>query len=142
MVLDDRTLAIPDRPGTNRLDALTNILANPAVGLLFRVPGFDETLRVNRQARLTRDPDLMGRMAVLDRVLALAIVVAVEEVFLHCAKAFRRARLWDPEQHQERAEMPSLPRIILDQTTGAPADSAARRRLDAALEVDYRRTIY
>ncbi len=141
-VLDDRTLAIPDRPGNNRLDTLANIVANPAVGLLFLVPGFDDTLRVNGRARLTRDPDLLARMAVNDRVPTLAIVVTVEEVYLHCAKAFRRAKLWDPAQRQDRGEMPSLPEIILDQTSGAPKDPEEVRKLDADLEAEYRRTMY
>lgn len=141
-VLDDRTLLIPDRPGNNRLDTLSNILANPAVGLLFMVPGFDETLRVNGTARLSRDPDLLEMLAVHDRVPTLAIVVTVRELFLHCAKAFRRSKLWDPAMRQDRREMPSLTRIILDQTTGAPADPEEMRRKDEALEEDYRRSMY
>lgn len=141
-VLDDRTLAIPDRPGNNRLDTLTNVLANPNVGLLFMVPGFDDTLRVNGQASLTTDPDLLRSMAINDRVPTLAITVLVAEVFLHCAKAFRRSRLWDPEARQDRKEMPTLLKMILDQTTGAPKDPAEMRRIDDGLEVDYRRSMY
>jgi uncharacterized protein len=141
-VLDDRTLLIPDRPGNNRLDTLTNILANPVVGLLFLVPGFDETLRVNGRASLTRDPEVLAQMAVNGRVPTLAIVVAVEEVFLHCAKAFRRAQLWDPDQRQDRSEMPSLLKIILDQTTGAPQDAAEMARIDAGLEAEYQKSMY
>jgi len=141
-VLDDRTLAIPDRPGNNRLDTLANIIANPVVGLLFMIPGYDETLRVNGRATVTRDPDLLATLAVHDRVPTVAIVVAVDEVFLHCAKAFRRSRLWDPDARQDRAAMPSLVQMILDQTTGAPTDPAEIARNDAALEDDYRRTMY
>jgi PPOX class probable FMN-dependent enzyme len=141
-VLDDRTLAIPDRPGNNRLDTLANIVANPVVGLLFLIPGYDETLRVNGRASVTRDPDLLATLAVHDRRPTVAIVVAVDEVFLHCAKAFRRSRLWDPDARQDRAAMPSLVQMILDQTTGAPTDPAEIARNDAALEDDYRRTMY
>jgi hypothetical protein len=141
-VLDDRTLAIPDRPGNNRLDTLSNILANPHVGLLFMVPGFDDTLRVNGTASLTTDPKILQAMAVNDRLPTLAILVAVEEVFLHCAKAFRRSRLWDPEARQDRKEMPSLMQMILDQTTGAPKDPAEQQRLDEGLEADYRTSMY
>jgi hypothetical protein len=141
-VLDDRTLAIPDRPGNNRLDTLANIVANPVVGLLFLIPGYDETLRLNGRATVTRDPDLLASMAVHDRRPAVAIVVQVDEVFLHCAKAFRRSRLWDPDARQDRAAMPSLVQMILDQTTGAPTDPAEIARNDAALEDDYRRTMY
>lgn len=141
-VLDDRTLAIPDRPGNNRLDTLSNLLANPNVGLLFLVPGFDDTLRINGTAQLSTDPDLLRRMAVNDRMPMLAIVVTVSEVFLHCAKAFRRSRLWDPEARQDRKEMPSLLKMILDQTTGAPRDAAEMRRIDDGLEADYRASMY
>jgi PPOX class probable FMN-dependent enzyme len=141
-VLDERTLLIPDRPGNNRLDSLANILANPAVGLLFMVPGFDDTLRVNGRASISRDPELLALTAMNDRLPRVAIVVAVEEVFLHCAKAFRRAKLWDPGQHQDRREMPSLVRMILDQTSGAPDDPAALKRIDDDLEEDYRKSMY
>lgn len=141
-ILDDNTLLIPDRPGNNRLDTQANILANPAVGLLFMVPGFDDTLRINGTAVLTWDPDLLALMAVNDRVPSLAIVVTIAEVFLHCAKAFRRAKLWDPSQRQDRSDMPSLVKIILDQTTGAPNDPAEQQKIDADLEEDYRRSMY
>ena len=141
-VLDDTTLLIPDRPGNNRLDTIRNILANPAVGLLFMVPGFDDTLRVNGRARVTRDPELLALMAVQDRLPRVGIVVSVDEVFLHCAKAFRRSGLWDPAQLQDRREMPSLVKIILDQTTGAPEDPAAMQVLDADLEDGYRKSMY
>src|SRR5690606_27557479 len=137
----DTTLAIPDRPGNNRLDSLVNILADPSVGLMFVIPGFDETPRVNGVARLAADPALLETMRVEGRLPRLAIVVTVREAFLHCAKAFRRARLWDPATFRDRAELPSLSRMILDQTTGAP-DSEAMRRVDADLEDEYRPTMY
>ena len=141
-VLDDKTLLIPDRPGNNRLDSLSNLIANPVVGLLFLIPGFDETLRVNGRAALTRDPDLLRMMAVNDRPPRLAIAVTVDEVFLHCAKALRRSRLWDPAHHQDRAQMPTLTRIILDQTAAPPQDPAEMARLDAGLEQAYRDSMY
>ncbi|MFG6429418.1 pyridoxamine 5'-phosphate oxidase family protein [Roseateles sp. LYH14W] len=140
-VLDDRTLAIPDRPGNNRLDSLRNILANPSVGLLFIIPGFDETLRVNGQATLVTEPELLRSMSIQQRTPSLAILVHVTEVFLHCAKAFRRAHLWSDEQRQARSGMPSLMKMILDDTTGAP-DDAELCRLDEALEDAYRKTLY
>ena len=139
-VLDDRTLAIPDRPGNNRLDSLVNILANPGVGLMFVIPGFDETLRVNGVARLATDPALLETMRVEGRLPRLAIVVTVREAFLHCAKAFRRSRLWDPAQQRDRRELPSLSRMILDQTKGAPGDEEMER-IDADLEEEYKRTM-
>ncbi|KAJ57008.1 pyridoxamine 5'-phosphate oxidase [Actibacterium mucosum KCTC 23349] len=141
-VLDDQTLLIPDRPGNNRLDTLANIVANPAVGILFMVPGYDETVRVNGKAQLSRDPALLALLAVNDRTPTVAIVVRIDEVFLHCAKAFRRSKLWEPTQQQDRAEMPSLPKMILDQTTGAPDNKAEMDKIDADLEDEYQRTMY
>jgi len=141
-VLDDQTLAIPDRPGNNRLDSLENILSNPQVGLLFIIPGFDETLRVNGTATLSTDPDLLAGMAVNGRVPKLAIVVRIETLFIHCAKAFRRGQMWDPAQFQDRKEMPSLVQIVLEQTTGAPSDPEAMRALDERLETSYKTTMY
>ncbi len=141
-ILDDRTLAIPDRPGNNRLDTLSNIIVNPTVGLLFIIPGFEDTLRVNGRATLTRDPALLESMAVAGRAPKLAIVVTISEVFLHCAKAFRRSRLWSAEHFQDRSEMPSLIKMILDDTTGAPTDKDEMQRMDDGLEEDYRRSMY
>lgn len=141
-ILDERTLLIPDRPGNNRLDTLTNITTNSKIGLLFIVPGFDDTMRVNGDAQLTRDPDLLSLMAVNDRIPTVAIAVHVEEVFIHCAKAFRRSKLWDHGQHQDRKDVPSLMKIILDQTTGAPADPEEMEKLDTGLEEEYQQTMY
>jgi len=107
-VLDDQTLAIPDRPGNNRLDSLSNILSSPSVGLLFMVPGFEDTLRINGTASLNRDPELLDSMAVNDRTPTLAIVIDINEAFLHCAKALRRAKLWKAESLQDRSEMKSM----------------------------------
>ncbi len=141
-ILDRHTLAIPDRPGNNRLDTQVNILANPTVGLLFVIPGFDDTLRVNGQATLVNDPAVLEGMSIKDRAPKLAIVVRVDEVFLHCAKAFRRSQLWNPDHFQDRKTMPSLSKIILDQTTGAPSDESAMRKIDDDLEVEYKQTLY
>ncbi len=141
-ILDEHTLAIPDRPGNNRLDSLANIVANPNVGLLFIIPGFDDTLRVNGKASLVTDPDLLASMSVNGRSPRLAIVVRVDEVFMHCAKAFRRSHLWDPDHLQDRREMPSLMNILLDQTTGAPSDDDELRKKDEDLEDEYRKTLY
>ena len=140
-ILDPQTLAIPDRPGNNRLDSLSNIIANPSVGILFIIPGFDDTLRVNGRATLVTDPDILEGMRVNDRVPTVAVIVKVAEVFMHCAKAFRRSHLWDPEHFQDRSEMPSLIKIILDETSVAPGEEAMRK-IDADLEADYKRTLY
>lgn len=141
-VLDNNTLAIPDRPGNNRLDSLVNILVNPNLGLLFIIPGFDDTLRVNGTARLIKDPKILQTMSVKGREPSLAILVSITEVFMHCAKAFRRSHLWDPTHLQDRSDMPSLAHIILDQTTGAPQDKDEMQKIDAELEDEYKKTLY
>ena len=141
-ILDSRTIALPDRPGNNRLDSLSNIISNAAVGLIFIVPGFEDTLRVNGRAKLVTDKDLLSQMSVNGKVPKIAVVVEIETVFLHCAKAFRRSKLWDVEQHQNRQAMPSLVKMILDQTGDAPTEQDEQKKLDDDLERDYRSTMY
>ena len=96
-VLDDTTIAIPDRAGNRRFDGFGNILSNPQVGLVFLVPGRDDTLRINGRARLVREAPFFDDMIVRGNRPRLALLVEVEEVFYHCAKAFLRAQLWDPQ---------------------------------------------
>ena len=96
LVLDDRTIAVPERAGNRRADGYRNLLANPHVGLLYLLPGRGDTLRINGRARLTRDAELLDRMLVKGSRPVLAMVVEVHQVFHHCAKAFLRSELWDP----------------------------------------------
>ena len=114
-VLDDNTLAIPDRPGNNRLDSLQNVIENPEVGLLFLVPGFMETLRINGTAQIRTDQELSQRFAVAGRLPPSVLVVTVREAFLHCAKSIMRSRLWDADAQVERSLMPTIGQIISDQ---------------------------
>lgn len=106
LVLDDRTIALPERAGNRRADGYRNILGNPHVGLLFLVPGRGDTLRINGRARLTTDPVLLDRMVVKGHRPVLAVVVDVEQVFFHCAKAFLRSQLWAPETWRPTAVPP------------------------------------
>lgn len=96
-IIDDSTIAIPDRPGNRRADGFRNILANSRVGLLFLIPGRGETLRINGRARLMRDASFFDEMIVKGHRPTLAIVVEIEQIFFHCAKAFLRSALWKPE---------------------------------------------
>ena len=131
-VLDDATIAIPDRPGNNRLDTLENIVANPAVGLIFLIPGMDETLRINGTARITVDPALRERLAAEGKMPATVILVAIRAVYMHCAKAFMRSQLWKPESWPERASLPTLGQILKDQLALAePAEETDRWLADA-----------
>lgn len=114
-ILDDHTIAIPDWPGNNRLDTLGNIVARPSVGLLFLVPGVDETLRVNGEAELQDDEDLRSQFERSGKLPRLAILVRVKEAYLHCAKALMRSRLWDPASCIERSLLPTMNQMIQDQ---------------------------
>jgi len=115
LVLDDHRLAIADRPGNRRVDSFRNVLRNPHVGLLFLVPGMNETLRVNGRATLVSDAPFFDDLAVRGKRPRLAILVEVEELYMHCAKAFLRSSLWEPETWPDRATLPTLGRIIKDQ---------------------------
>ena len=145
-ILDDRTLAIPDRPGNNRLDSLTNIVANPQVGMIFLVPGFEDTLRVNGRGRVTKDAGLLAESAVDGKVPKFGVLVAVNETFFHCAKAFRRSRLWDPTTQVARNTMPTLARMIMDQMAEVANEAlpgqAEVSAVDAEIEEDYRTQLY
>lgn len=137
-ILDDNTIAIPDRPGNNRLDTLENILVNPAVGLLFLIPGMNETLRINGEARITADNALRERLAVDGRPPISAIVVTVKAAYMHCAKAFMRSELWKPESWVDRSTLPTLGTILKDQL--ALADSAAKT--DEWLDESYKKSMW
>ena len=118
-VLDEHTIAIPDRPGNNRLDTMSNIVADAEVGLLFFIPGIDETLRINGTARLSREPELLAAAAVNGRSPRLIILITVREAFLHCGKALKRSRLWQEDYRLDRRSFPSLGRMIVEQTKPA-----------------------
>lgn len=134
-VLDDRTLAIPDRPGNNRIDGFRNIVRDPRVALLFLIPGCSETLRVNGRAVISIDPDLMARFEINGKPPRSVMIVTVERAFFHCAKAVMRSKLWDPAHFVDRKQLPSVGTIIAELSAGrlggerydseAPARNAA-----------------
>ena len=137
-VLDDTTLLIPDRPGNNRLDSLSNVVASAQVGLLFMIPGVNETLRVNGTARVTTDPALLAPLEINGKVPASALVVDVREAFLHCAKALVRSKLWGEEYKVDRRTLPSLGKMLADQLkSGLTAEA-----VDAYVEKDYATRLY
>jgi uncharacterized protein len=125
-VLDDRTLLIPDRLGNNRVDTLGNLLARPGVGLIFFVPGLNETLRVNGRAHVTTDQTLLEPLAVNRKVPRSGILVAADEIYFHCGKALIRSDLWNPEKHLPRSQFPSLGQILADQIGGISVEESER----------------
>ena len=137
-VIDAQTLAMPDRPGNNRLDSLGNITGNPGVGLLFFVPGFEDTLRVNGVARVTTGPELMQRFLQDGKPPRSVVLIEVKEAYLHCVKAIRRAGLWTQEAHVDRATFPTAGQIYRDQLKLEVPGEA----IDASLEQDARDNLY
>jgi uncharacterized protein len=123
---DDTTLVIPDRPGNRRVDSFSNIIRQPGIGLIFFVPGFDETLRVNGTGRLVTDAALLTPLEAQGKVPVTGLLVSITEVFFHCGKALIRSKLWDPSRHVARDSLPSLGRIIAEQTAVMSAESAER----------------
>ncbi len=126
-VLDSRTLLLPDRVGNNRLDAMANLLVNPRVGLLFLVPGMNETLRINGTARITNDARLLAPCAIDNRPPKVGLMIAIEEAFLHCAKALVRSALWDETRHINRAILPSYAVMLLDHVNGLTREENERQ---------------
>ena len=135
-VLDERTLLLPDRPGNNQVDSLRNVLANPAVGLLFLVPGMNETLRVSGKAEIVTSEELLAPLSIKGKAPLSGLLVMVEEAFLHCGRSLIRSRLWEPEARIERSCFPTYGQVLADQIAGANAeeidadeDEANRERL-------------
>lgn len=135
-VADDRTLLIPDAPGNRRLDTLANLVGHGRIGLLFMIPGVDETLRVNGAACATRAPERLAPFAALKHPPPVVIEVRVEEAYLHCAKAFMRSKLWAPEARIDRSVLPTMGRMVSDHSgiEGPPeTDEQMRARYAADL---------
>lgn len=138
LVLDEHTLAIPDRPGNRRADTFVNVLHNPNVALFFLVPGSRETLRVQGRATIVRDEWLRARMAVNGKLPDFALVVAVEEAFMHCAKCMVRSQLWQANSWPDPEETPSLSGALVEQKQLR----ITREELAEALEQDVRERLY
>ena len=138
-VLSDTTLAIPERPGNRRADGYLNVLSNPHVGLLFLVPGRDETLRINGRARLVREAPFLDDMVVRGHRPALAMLVEIEQVFFHCAKAFKRSALWRSATWPDPASLPSMACIVKDVQ---PAVTETLEELERYYGKEYDKRLY
>ena len=139
LVLDERRLLIPDRPGNRRLDGMSNLLHNPHIGLIFLIPAMEETLRVNGRACIVRDRELLAQCEVRGKVPTLGIGVEVEEAFIHCAKAFKRSGMWEPERWPDLKDLPSAAQMLLDHTH-PPGVTLAQ--MESQLEEGYRKRLY
>jgi len=134
LIEDERTIVIPDRNGNKLVYGHRNVLENEHVSVLFVVPGTNETVRVNGRAELTRDPELMQRLAARGKPALLAIRVHVDQCFFHCGKAFLRARLWQPDSWTHRVRV-SFGQMFARRTGG---DDKLAELIDSAVETDYR----
>jgi hypothetical protein len=126
-IVDERTLALADRPGNNRLDSLRNIIAEPRLALLFMIPGVGESLRVNGRGRITNDPQWLDSFAVEGKLPRTVLLIDVDSVYFHCSKALVRSKLWEPAQHVERSRLPSAGQIHR-RINGAGFDAATYDR--------------
>lgn len=140
-VVDDHTIAIPDRPGNRRADTHTNVLQNPSVALVCFVPGMDETMRMNGTASITTDPDLLVAMEVNGHIPEVALLVHVEEAFIHCGKAPKRGRLWDPEARIDRSVYPKLGEVVFDHGK-AERHGVTREAMSEKAQADYENNVY
>lgn len=137
-VLDDKTLAIPDRPGNHRFDSFLNILETGRIGLVFLVPNRNEVVRVNGSAQVIRDIAIRERLAVFGKVPDFAILVRVEEAFYHCGKAIIRSRLWDPSRYPDGKQLPTYGQaLIAHGNLDSPLD-----RMEAALKNNDENRLY
>jgi uncharacterized protein len=136
-VLDEKTIAIPDRPGNNRIDGFRNIVRDPRIALLFLIPGVGETMRVNGRATISVDPDLLRRFAVNGKLPRSVMLIEVETAFVHCSKAIVRSKLWDEATKIDRKSVPSLGTMIAElsrgEVDGEAFDRAAPERIKAQL---------
>ncbi|MBO9688411.1 MAG: pyridoxamine 5'-phosphate oxidase family protein [Mitsuaria chitosanitabida] len=136
-IADPRTLLLPDRRGNHRIDSLRNVVNDPAVALLFLIPGIGECLRVNGHARISAAPALLERFVVEGQSPKSVLVIEVHKVFFQCARAVKRSELWNPARHVERTSLPSTGSILAG--LSPRVDGAA---YDAELEERQRRTMY
>jgi len=136
-VVDDKTLHLPDRPGNNRLDSSHNLLSDSHVGMIFFVPGVDESLRVNGRAVITFEQELCEANAAGGKAARAVWVIAVDEAFFHCGKALIRSDLWNPEKRVERSTFPTYGKICADQFGGK-----TKEEYEKELEESYRTRLY
>lgn len=135
--LDERTLVFADRKGNRRIDSMRNMLQNPHVGMLFLIPGTDETVRVNGTATISTDPELCERLSVQGKPATLVVIVAIEEVFTHCARSILRSKIWEPETWPDTDTIPTLMAMLSEQKNLTPPDESKGKRNE-----DYRQVLY
>ena len=135
-ILDKRTLAIPDRPGNNRIDGMRNLVRDPRIALLFLIPGIGETLRVNGRAAISVDPDLLQSFAIGGKLPRAVMLVTVERIYFHCSKAIVRSKLWSESTKVDRASLPSTGTIIAELSNGKFGGESYDREAPARIQAE------
>ncbi|RIX53751.1 pyridoxamine 5'-phosphate oxidase family protein [Paenibacillus nanensis] len=139
-IVDDQHLFIPDRPGNKRMDSIRNIFSNPQIGIIFLIPGLEETFRMNGRACISRDPELLQATAAKGKLPLLGIGVEIEECYMHCAKAFKRSGLWSPDSWLPKEQLPSAAKIIAAHV--GQKMSVTEREVRESLDNSYRNRLY
>jgi PPOX class probable FMN-dependent enzyme len=137
-IIDDRTILIPDRQGNQRVDSMVNIVENPNVGVIFFLPGVEETLRIRGRATITRDHGLLAPLALNGKTPKLGLLVEIDKVFFQCAKALIRSKLWHPETPIKRSDFPSFGQIARDQRR----PHLTVEEVEAQIQESYRTKLY
>lgn len=135
--INEKTVVFADRKGNRRVDSMRNILENPHVGMLFLIPGTDETVRINGKATLSTDPELCEKLSVQGKPAAVVVIVAIEEVFTHCARSILRSKIWEPETWPDTDTVPTLMAMLSEQKNLQPPDESEGKRNE-----EYRQVLY
>lgn len=139
LVIDEHHLVIPERPGNRRIDSLRNILLNPRIGIIFIIPGLEEMLRINGNAFVIKDENILEQMKSRDKQPLLGIGVEVEECFIHCAKAFKRSKVWDNQSWVMDDALPSISAILKYHVNSSEYTEEVIRK---GLEESYEKRLY
>jgi len=139
--LDSKTIAIPDRPGNNRLDSLSNIIKNPNVGVLSLVSGFSECLRINGTAKISTDTRLLEKFKYQGKLPKSVSIISINEIYFHCAKAITRSQLWNKESQVSRDVMPSLGKILMAQIDPSKSKEEVQK-VEELIENRVKTTLY
>jgi len=140
-ILNESTIALPDRPGNNRLDSLSNIIDNPNIGLLILIPGFKECLRINGSAKIAVNNELLERFEHQGKLPKSVVIISIREVYFHCAKAISRSKLWETASKVDRKLMPSLGRILMNQIDPEKSETEVKK-VDGIIEERAKSTLY
>lgn len=139
LVLDDKHLVIPERPGNRRIDSIRNILSNPRIGLIFLIPGLEETLRMNGRACITKNSELMNRMQARGKTPQLGIGVEVEECYIHCAKAYKRSQAWEPDTWLDQDQLPKISKMLAAHVN---CEDFTEEQIAKGLQESYEKRLY